>query len=172
MTNVNYADIAARHNLSPAAVEALAQALSRGGGMEAQFNHPDLGGKGHWIPGDIAIEDANNRVLKNRISRVCEELAARYRTVSVPAVTTRQSRWWDAAYGRADLSGEIAGVRYAFFRATRRLLVQREDTIQIYDTGDHTLIALLTDSSEAAESLVFETEGGSVQVRDLSPVSR
>jgi transglutaminase-like putative cysteine protease len=40
-------DLAAKYQVSPGAVETLIRAIRSGGGSQAQFNHPDLGGMGH-----------------------------------------------------------------------------------------------------------------------------
>ena len=44
--------LAEKYGFSVAAVQTLATALQRGHGKQAQFNHPELGGMGQWMPGD------------------------------------------------------------------------------------------------------------------------
>ena len=41
-------DLASRYWMSPDAVLTLLQALQEGGGWQAQFSHPELGGMGQW----------------------------------------------------------------------------------------------------------------------------
>ena len=57
-------DLARRHGVGSDAVAALLCALELGNGAQAQFNHPDLGGMGHWSQGGmIMIGDMFNPCL-------------------------------------------------------------------------------------------------------------
>lgn len=68
--------IAARHGVGPDAVRHLLDALARGHGRMAQFNHPDLGGMGQWSAGGMTmIGDMFNSGLKARVVALCDELA-------------------------------------------------------------------------------------------------
>ena len=68
-------DIAKRHGFSTAAVRAMAEALRRGGGRMAQFNHPDLGGMGQWSAGGmVMIGDMFNNDLKARVDALAKDL--------------------------------------------------------------------------------------------------
>jgi hypothetical protein len=64
-----------RYGVSAEAVETLAQALERSGGRTVQFNHPDLGGYGQWMPGMIQIGDMFNHRLKARVEGLCNDLS-------------------------------------------------------------------------------------------------
>src|SRR4051812_30189658 len=46
-------DLAGRYGISTDAVMAMLQALVRGNGSMAQFNHPELGGGGQWMRGGM-----------------------------------------------------------------------------------------------------------------------
>jgi len=60
----NVGEIAKRHGFSEAAGQALADALRSGGGRQAQFNHPELGGMGQWSQGGmLMIGEMNNDEL-------------------------------------------------------------------------------------------------------------
>ena len=67
---------AQRHRLSQGAAAALWDALVRGGGRQAQFNHPELGGMGQWSGGMGQIGDMFNADLKARVGGACADLAA------------------------------------------------------------------------------------------------
>ena len=48
-TNAFIDALAERYGVSPEAVQALRDAVARGQGHMAQFNHPELGGQGQWL---------------------------------------------------------------------------------------------------------------------------
>lgn len=67
--------MAQRHSVSSDAVMTLLFALVAGQGRQAQFNHPELGGMGHWSQGGmIMIGDMFNNALKHRVGALCSEL--------------------------------------------------------------------------------------------------
>ena len=69
-------DAAKRHGVSLDGALVLLDALARGNGRQAQFNHPDLGGMGRWSQGGmIMIGDMFNQGLKYRVDALCNELA-------------------------------------------------------------------------------------------------
>ena len=70
------AAVAARHGVGAAAAEALLAALVAGGGSQAQFDIPELGGMGQWSQGGmVMIGDMFNNALKARVDALCGELA-------------------------------------------------------------------------------------------------
>jgi hypothetical protein len=69
--------LAQRYGVSTEAVVTLLQALMHGHGTMAQFDHPDLGGRGQWMPGGmVMVGDMCNHALKARVDGLCTELAA------------------------------------------------------------------------------------------------
>ena len=48
------AELTQKYQLSEPAIMVLLQALIKGNGKMAQFNHPELGGVGQWLPGGIS----------------------------------------------------------------------------------------------------------------------
>ncbi|MGF1560657.1 MAG: SHOCT domain-containing protein [Geminicoccaceae bacterium] len=90
-------DVANKHGVSTDAVSHLLMALAAGGGSQAQFNHPDLGGMGQWSQGGmIMVGDMFNQGLKFRIDSLCTELAGILRErgvfVGAPASSQQQSQ--------------------------------------------------------------------------------
>jgi hypothetical protein len=75
MAAPDLAEIAGRHGVSAAAVDAVMRSLRASGGASAQFNHPDLGGSGQWMPGMTQIGDMFNSALRSRVDALCAELA-------------------------------------------------------------------------------------------------
>jgi hypothetical protein len=69
-------ELSQKYQLSEHAIMVLLQALIKGNGKMAQFNHPELGGVGQWLPGGmIMISDMSNSYLKMVIDNLCGELA-------------------------------------------------------------------------------------------------
>lgn len=69
-------ELTQKYQLSEHAVMVLLQALIKGNGRMAQFNHPELGGVGQWLPGGMTmISDMSNSSLKMVIDNLCVELA-------------------------------------------------------------------------------------------------
>jgi hypothetical protein len=69
-------DLAQRYGVSPDAVLTLFIAVVDGGGTQAQFSHPDLGGMGQWSRGGmIMIGDMFNNNLKAKVDSLCNEIS-------------------------------------------------------------------------------------------------
>jgi putative oligomerization/nucleic acid binding protein len=69
--------LAQRYGVSMEAVSTLLQALVHGHGTMAQFDHPELGGRGQWMPGGmVMVGDMFNQALKATVDGLCTELAA------------------------------------------------------------------------------------------------
>jgi len=71
------ADIANRHGFGFEAIASMLDALIRGDGSMAQFNHPEFGGSGQWMRGGMTmVSDMFNSTLKGRVDSLCSELSA------------------------------------------------------------------------------------------------
>ena len=69
-------DLAQRYGFSPAAVLCMLEAVIHGHGSMAQFNHPEFGGSGQWMPGGMTmLSDMFNYTLKGRVEGLCHDLA-------------------------------------------------------------------------------------------------
>jgi len=69
--------LAQRYGVSMEAVSTLLQALVHGHGTMAQFDHPEFGGRGQWMPGGmVMVGDMFNHALKAMVDGLCTELAA------------------------------------------------------------------------------------------------
>lgn len=67
--------MAHRHGFSQEAAQAMLDAMVRGGGM-AQFNHPEFGGSGQWMPGGMTmVSDLSNHGLAARVDALCRDIA-------------------------------------------------------------------------------------------------
>ena len=168
-------ELAHRHGVSNSAVQALLVALAEGGGTQAQFNHPELGGPGQWMAGGmLMLGDMFNHGLKARVDALCGELSRRLRTDSllVPAASTSTATStpsWPAAFGAPASSGAQGDVRYAYFPGPCRLVIERGGQVTTYDTGTHR-ISGVSQQQGPGQSLTFTSQLGPVRLADLAVV--
>ncbi len=187
--------LAQAHSVSTDAVMVLLHALAAGGGTQAQFNHPDLGGMGQWSQGGmIMIGDMFNQGLKYKVSSLCDELAGLLRNQPLfrpaPSQSQMQSQsggfggagvslfvpgsgsnqWWPAELGVPSSTGAQNDMAYACFPATRRLAIRQGGQTRVYDTGDHQ-IGGFSQAQSGDQSLTFTSQFGLVRVADLPLVS-
>ncbi len=181
------ADVAQRHGVSLDAAVALLGALAQGNGRQAQFNHPDLGGMGQWSEGGmIMVGDMFNQGLKHRVDALCNELAgllhsqpllgavgqAQSQTQGGGGVSLfvagspSASQWWPAELGSPTSTGAQNDLRYAFFPGPRRLAIQQDGRVRVYDTGEHRLSGF-SQQQGGDQSLTFISQFGLVRVADL-----
>ena len=184
------AQAAERHGVSLDAAIALLAALIEGNGSQAQFNHPELGGMGQWSRGGmIMIGDMFNHGLKARVDALCNELAGLLREQpSLAAATQSQSQsqsgggvslfvagsgsasqWWPAELGSPASTGAQNNLRYAFFPGPRRLAIEQEGRVRLYDTGERQLSGF-SQQQGGDQSLTFTSQFGLVRLADLELV--
>ena len=175
---------AARHGLSRPAAEALFQALISGGGSQAQFSHPELGGLGQWSGGMVQVGDMFNDALKAKVGGFCAEAADAARATrgarSGPAESARDTgetdrsgnTWWPAELGSSASTGAQNGLRYACFPERRRLAVEREGRVTLYDTGEHRLTGFAQQQGGGGTPLSFTGPDGAVALDSLQVVDR
>jgi hypothetical protein len=192
-------DIAQRYGVSTEAVHALLAALLAGHGTMAQFNHPDLGGAGQWMQGGMTmVGDMFNQALKAKVDGVCTELSRLLAESSgvlqsassqaqsqsqggsppsgaavslfVPAPGGSTSQWWPAELGIPSSTGAQNSIRYAYFPASRRLAIDINGHVTVYDTLHHQ-ISGVSQQQSAGASLTFTSQVGLVQLASLPVVS-
>ena len=162
-------NIARRHGFSEAAAQSLLEALRRGGGGMAQFSDPELGGMGQWSRGGmIMIGDMFNHGLKARVDALCTDLAASLH--DTPTMMPAQSgSWWPEGLGAPASSGSQNGMRYAYFPVARRVAVEQDGRVNLYDSGDHR-IGGVSQQQSATQSLAFTSQHGTIRIEDLRPI--
>ena len=165
--------IAQKHGVSPGAVQALLDALRRGGGRQAQFSHPELGGMGQWSAGGMPqVGDMFNTALRDKVSALCRELAQE--VTDAPASPGTQGHdsadWWPTGLGRPSAAGAQNGMRYACFPDSRRVAVEQGGTVTVYDSGDHR-ISGVSQQQDGSQALTFRSQHGTIGAADL-PVAR
>ena len=162
---------AARHGVSVEAAAEMLRALAAGGGGQAQFSHPDLGGMGQWSRGGmLMIGDMFNSGLKARVDALANDLAAEVGRVDVlggeSAAGSASSSGWPAEFGSPSSSGAQNDMRYAFFPGARRLVIVRGGVTETYDSGDHA-ISGVGQRQGGDQSITFSTSRGPFRLSEL-----
>jgi Short C-terminal domain len=182
------ANLADRYRVSQDAVRALLFAVNNGGGSMAQFSHPDLGGSGQWMRGGMTmVGDMFNYGLQGTVNGLCNELssllASQQVFVPLPPMSQSQGQggfgsfggfgnnWWPAELGSPSSSGGQNGSNYAYFPQARRLAVQANGRLTIYDTLDHSIGGVQQQQGGPAGSQSFTSQFGTFTVDSLPIVS-
>jgi hypothetical protein len=74
--------------------------------------------------------------------------------------------WWPGDLGRPASTGGQDGMRYAFFPEARRLAIEKEGVVTLYDSGAHRITGV-SQGGGAGEAPVFSGEDGPVRIEDL-----
>ncbi len=166
------AGLAQKHGVSEDAVRVLQDAVRRGGGRQAQFSHPDLGGMGQWSAGGMTqVGDMFNTALKDKVNALCQALAGDAAPQDAPPnPASRSDAWWPESLGRPSSSGAQNGMRYATFPDRRRVAVEQAGTVTLYDSGDHR-ISGVSQQQSGTQVLRFSSQNGTISASDL-PVAR
>ncbi len=173
-------DIAKRHDISVEAVSALLDALKAGHGVQAQFNHPDLGGMGQWSAGGmLQIGDMFNDALKSKVDKVCKELAhgmaaAKSARPSAAGANDhappgKSGSRWPSNLGDPVSQGSQNDMHYAVFPNARRLAVEKDGQVTIYDTADHRLNGISQQQGKD-QTLQFASDTGVIDINTLQVV--
>jgi hypothetical protein len=175
-------NLAQRYGVSTDAVRSLLSAVSAGGGTMAQFYIQELGGGGQWMRGGMTmVGDMFNSRLQSVVSGLCAELSALLASqqvfAPVPASpaggswTAPANSWWPSDLGSPSSTGGQNDVRYAYFPRSRRLAIDRNGAITIYDTLDHQIGGVQQQQGGYAGSLSFTSQYGTFTVESLPVVS-
>ena len=165
--------LAQRHGFSEAAVRHMADAVARGHGSMAAFDHPEFGGPGQWMRGGLLmLGDAFNHELKARVDALCNTLSGQVRLAPGMAwATSTADRWWPGTLGQPTATGQQNDLYYAYFADARRLAVRRGETVTVHDTGDHRIQGVSQQQSGGHSAVQFESQHGPVDLGQLPQVS-
>jgi hypothetical protein len=182
--------LAERHQISVAAVKVMMDAVARGQGSMAQFSHPELGGSGQWLRGGMTmVGDMFNHALKAKVDALCNDLSTILANTAqagamfaAPSQSQSQSQhsggagqsgfasfsasggnWWPAELGNPAATGAQNNMRYAYFPAKRRLVLDRGGNIDVLDTGDHQIHGF-GQQQGGGDGLTFSTQRGTVSL--------
>ncbi|MAK63090.1 MAG: hypothetical protein CMK09_19140 [Ponticaulis sp.] len=180
-----------RYGVSTQAVEALIIAVNNGGGSQAQFSHPELGGMGQWSYGGMTmVGDMFNNNLKALVDNLCTDISNAlansqvFEPLPMPRASQTQSQGngasfmvmnsqnssWPAELGAPSSTGAQNNLRYAFFPSTRRLAIDLNGHMTVYDTGDHQ-IGGVSQQQGGDQSIPFTSQYGTVRCADLPVVN-
>ena len=148
-------DIGRRHGFTVEAAQAMADAVRRGNGTMAQFDHPEFSGSGQWMRSSVndGVEHVRPQPQVARVGArrgrvglaveaACPVGARRRRRAGsrIPAVGPFRRlgqlvarRAVEPAPARARQNNQ----RYAYFPDQRRLVVDIGGEMSVYDTQDH-----------------------------------
>jgi Short C-terminal domain len=182
-------NLAERYRVSTDAVKALLVAVVNGGGSMAQFYHPELGGNGQWMRGGMTmVGDMFNYGLQGTVSGICSELSSftannqAYLPPPPPPPGQGQYQgsgfgtfgsynWWPGDLGSPSSSGGQNDSRYAYFPQARRLAVQHNGQVTVYDTLDHQIGGVQQQQGGPYGSQSFTSQFGTFTVESLPIVS-
>ncbi|MCE9681058.1 SHOCT domain-containing protein [Halomonas alkalisoli] len=176
-------ELAERHDFSRDAIAHMVLAVADGDGQMAMFSHPEFGGPGQWMQrGMLMLSDPLNHALNARVDALCHEIGekvggmageiAAYQSAWPAAEET--PAWWPAELGAPNATGEQNGLRYAYFAQARRLVVQTEDTLRVYDTLDHRIHGFAQQQGSRSRSrsrLTVTSQHGDVDLASLPVIS-
>jgi hypothetical protein len=127
-------------------------AVARGGGTMAQFNLPEFGGSGQWMQGGMTmVGDMFNNSMKATVDNLCTELSGLLATQAslfaplpqppapgdadaVKSWNSAPGAWWPLELGYPAATGAQNNERYAYFPKIRRLAVEYDGRVEVYDT--------------------------------------
>lgn len=165
--------LASQHGFSIGALNELYRAMSVSGGAMAQFSHPELGGSGQWMRnGMVMVGDMFNHRLAARVGALCEALvplvgAGREGTAQRrPGGEGQPPPAAQEQFGLPAASGSQNGMRYAWFPAHRRLVVERHGRRQVFDTADHAIHGVAQQQSGSG-TITFTSQHGPVDLASL-----
>ena len=88
----------------------------------------------------------------------------------VPAAQGSSGNWWPSDLGFPSATGSQNNIRYAYFANARRLAVEINGHVTVYDTLDHQ-IGGVSQQQGAGASLTFTSQYGTVPLASLPVVS-
>jgi hypothetical protein len=170
-------ELAQRRGFSLEAAQVLWRAVTLGRGSMAQFSHAEFGGSGQWMRGGmVMVGDMFNRSLAARVGALADDMAQlwvehpEFAAGAEVAAGTGAGEWWPADLHSPATSGAQNGVRYAWFPIQRRLAIEREGAVELYDTQDH-LIGGVSQQQGGASTLSFSSQHGPVDLETLRRVT-
>lgn len=180
----NMTDVANRYGISVNAVTDLTYNLMASNGTMAQFNIPELGGGGQWMQGGMTmVGDMFNYQLKATVDGLCIDLsnlinqgAIQYKPLPKPKNHDQNGfqsefsgNWW-GNLGAPNSTGSQNNTSYAIFNNIRRLAIQQNGKVTVFDTLDNQ-IGGVGQQQGGNYSVSFTSQYGNVDLNTLPIVS-
>lgn len=187
MGHFNQADLkkidalAKDYSLSRETIIHLLDALLATNGTMAQFDADELGGQGQWMKdGSTMIGDMFNESLKVKVDKLASHLSKMIANDEFSSSPTNHSQthtnhhaWWPSELGTPTATGSQNDMRYAYFAKPKRLVVDNNGKLTIYDTLDHEIYAFSAKQGFSETSnIAFKSNLGIVHLSDLKKVSK
>ncbi|MDF1812834.1 MAG: SHOCT domain-containing protein [Verrucomicrobiales bacterium] len=168
------ADISSRYQISRESTVSMLISVNNGGGTMAQFSIPEYG-SGQWMRGGMTmVGDLFNNQLKANVNNLCEELSNALAQNQIfeplPAGTRGSNTWWPSNLGVPSSTGGQNNTRYAVFPNERRLAVETNGQVSVYDTLNHN-IGGVSQQQGSNNSLTFSSQLGTFSTLNLPLVS-
>lgn len=174
MTAKQLAEIASQHGVSVETVQALWEGLRKSGGNLVQFNIPELGGMGQWMPGMVMVGKMGDHALKAKVDALCSQLAGvagvEPEAEAAPRISSTE-HWWPESYGAPGSTGGQNATRYAYFAGKNRLLVEQEGKVTAYDTTGYTVYGTGQQQGGGTGALTLSTDKGPILLDRLTVVT-
>jgi hypothetical protein len=88
---------------------------------------------------------------------------------AVPTHLATSNSCWPPEFGPASTSGSSEELRYAYFPKNRRLAVESDGSLMIYDIGDYQFRGLLQAQS-AGGAITIMTQRGRMRLSDFATI--
>ncbi len=128
------------------------------------------------------VGDMFNTQLKAKLDALCSDIAGHLETSEMAGgarfaanelsyrSTAGSPPWGPAGLGSPGAVGSQNDLRYAFFPADRRLVIDDRGIASVYDTGDHRIFGV-AQAQSGDQTLSFTSQRGLVRVADLPKVA-
>jgi hypothetical protein len=124
-------------------------------------NEPDL-----LTPGSFQSQTQGYQQQRTDVGQQQEDRLGSLGGVSLFIPSEGSDTWWPPQLGRPNSAGAQNGVRYAYFAAARRLAIELNGRVTVYDTLDHQITGFSQQQSRGG-SLTFSSQHGLVDVASL-----
>ncbi|MDQ7026023.1 MAG: hypothetical protein Q9P01_01710 [Anaerolineae bacterium] len=194
-------NIARKYALPIEVVRQLASELEKTGGQSVRFDIKGLGGKGLWrINQAASVGNGFNTALNEVVTDLCNDISTEIHaingaeseastmiskdelalkvdlddTVTLLAPTTLKPKsWWPEHYGQdPEKTGNVTGMRFAYFAQQRRLILSQGLRNRIFDTGDYNVQNVVAGQESGFFNLIVLTIEGDIQLADLPEVAQ
>jgi hypothetical protein len=157
-------ELAAKYEVTEETIITLLEGLKLSHGTQVQFNISELGGMGQWQSGMVMVGDMFNYGLKDKVNRLCTELAG---LIDLLKDEKKESDKSSERRSLASFKGSQNGVHYAYFASENLLEIEEDGKITKYDTTGYSLGGVQQSQQGNEKKLSFTYPGGTASVKDF-----